>query len=258
MNTRHLTLSLEREVLGMQKEQSVLQIEKEKFKSSLLSSISHDLRTPLTGLTTGSSYLIDNYDSLSDIERINLLTEFNSEILYLSEFVNNLLNLTRIDSNKLVISRKPEIIEDLLSETVTRVIRRVGKHKLTIKSQTAVLFVDCDSQLLMQVLVNLLDNAIKHTREDSQITIEYFVKNNKVFFVIADDGGGIPEEKLSRFFCDDPFDKVGHPDKSNGSGLGLTIAQAIVQAHGGTIRAYNNENGGSTFVFNIPYREEGE
>jgi two-component system sensor histidine kinase KdpD len=258
MNTRHLMLSLEREVLATQKELSALQIEKEKIKSSLLSSISHDLRTPLTGLSTGSSYLIDNYDAISDGERKNLLADFNNETLYLAEFVENLLNLTRIDSNKLVVSKKPEIIEDLLSEILTRIRGRLGKHKMTVKSPDAVLFVDCDSQLLMQVLINLIDNAIRHTREDCQITIGYYVKNNKAVFEISDDGGGIPEEKISRLFRKDPFDQFENADKSKGSGLGLTITQAIVEAHGGTIHAFNNEAGGATFVFNIPYREEGE
>jgi len=258
MNTRHLMLSLEREVLATQKEQSALQIEKEKIKSSMLSSISHDLRTPLTGLTTGSSFLIENYESISDEERKNLLAEFNNETIYLSEFVDNLLNLTRIDSNKLVVSKKPEIIEDLLSEILNRIHKRVGKHKITVKSPDAVLFVDCDSHLLMQVLVNLVDNAIRHTREDCLITIEYYVKNNKVVFEISDDGGGIPEEKITRLFRKDPFDQFEAADKSRGSGLGLTITQAIVEAHGGTIRAFNNALGGTTFVFNIPYQEEGE
>lgn len=254
----HMTIALEREILSMDEEKIRVEMEKEKFKSSLLRSISHDLRTPLTSLLTGSSILLDNYQSIDEETKISIIQDLNHETSYLSSFVENLLNLTRIDSNKLIINKKREVIEDIVSEVIHRVSKRIGQHKLQVDAPKEMLFIYADSQLILQVLVNLVDNAIKHTKHDSKIILKYYQDNFFTWFEVIDNGGGINTEKLQTIFDDFTSLSSNNADKNRGIGLGLGICRGIIEAHQGSINAYNNDFGGMTFSFKIPLGKEDE
>jgi len=252
-----MLMACDREMTTLEKERTTIQIEKEKFKSSLLRSISHDIKSPLTSISAGSSLLLDNYSSFSDTERKDILQDINNESMYMSDFVDNLLNMTKIDANKLVIEKHREIVDDIISEVIKRIEKRLGKHTIKIETAENVMFVDADHRLLVQVLVNLIDNAIKHTKHESIINVKYYYLHNQTCFEVSDNGGGLEESKLAHLFEEFFAEKSGKSDKSRGTGLGLYICKAIVTAHGGNLIARNNDQSGATFIISLPLSEEG-
>jgi len=250
-NITHLIVVLEREKMTQEKERATVETEKEKLKTSLLRSLSHDLRTPLTSIQGGASFLFDSFFEIDDKSKKAMLYDIYNEACELSAFVDNLLNMTRIDSNKRIINRKIEMIDDILSEVSRKVTKRLDKHTLKMTQSAAMIGVYTDASLLIQVIMNIIDNSIKHTRPDSNILLTYVQQNDGVQFSISDNGGGIKKGILDKIF-DEYVTSGGGQDKSRNMGLGLSICKSIVEAHGGHISAFNNEQGGATFVFNIP------
>jgi len=254
----HMDIALEREILSEEEQKIVVEMENEKFKTALLRSISHDIRSPLTSLSTGSSLLLDNFDKLDDETKKLILTDINTETLYLSAFVENLLNLTKIDSKNFVIQKKQEVIDDIVSEVVSRTSKKLGNKTLAVKGIEEILFVYGDAQLISQVLVNLVDNAIKHTRDNTKITLTYYQDDLYTWFEVSDNGGGIEKEKIAGIFDGLLEKKALNPDKNRRSGLGLSICKGIVEAHSGKIKAFNNDIGGMTVTFNLPLKKDRE
>lgn len=248
----NMTIAIEREQLSTMEERARIEVENEKFKTSLLRSISHDLRTPLTSILTGSSILIDNKDVLDNETKQSILIDINTETTYMANFVENLLNLTRIDANKLELIRKEEIVDDILATVYQRVYKTLGNHKLHILPSKDVLLIYVDAQLILQVFINLIDNAIKHTNANSEITIKYYQTQTETTFEVIDNGGGIKFEHIEDVFSDFTTKKIQNSDKDRGIGLGLSICKGIIEAHNGSIKAENNDIGGATFRFILP------
>ncbi|OHE40555.1 MAG: hypothetical protein A2Y16_01350 [Tenericutes bacterium GWF2_57_13] len=253
-----LLVACDREYSSLLKERATLQMEKEKFKSSLLRSISHDIKTPLTSISAGSSLLLESYETIPSDQRVGILTDIYDESVYLADFVNNLLNLTKIEANRLSVAKGHELVEEILNEVYQRVRKRLGAHRLIIENGPDALFVDADRQLLIQVLVNLVDNAVKHTRPDCTIRLGCRQEHALVWFDVEDDGGGIDPAILPDLFNEMASVRDHKADKSRGTGLGLSLCKAVVDAHGGTIAATNNARGGATVAFSIPVLEVGE
>ncbi|MCF7931117.1 MAG: DUF4118 domain-containing protein [Acholeplasmataceae bacterium] len=249
----HMLTALEREKISEEQENIRIEMEKERIKSILLRSISHDLRTPLTTLQTGSSFLYDSYEQIDDKTKKNLLLDINNETSRLAEFVENVLSMTKLQANQLILHPTYELIEDIFNDLQQRVINRLNNHELIFQEQNQLDSVYADIPLLMQVLTNLIDNAIHHTKEDSRIVVSYIKTEKDVTFVIADNGGGISKVHMKHIFEDyvvsSDFKKG---DKLRGIGLGLSICKAIVEAHGGQIHVKNNDEHGATFTFSIP------
>lgn len=251
-----IALAIEREVLNLTAEKNRFNIEKEKLKSNLLRSISHDLRTPLTAITGGTNLLIDRLDTLDKETVLSLLYDINADSAWLSNMVENLLNMTRIQEGRLLIKQQYEVVDDIVSEAISRVSKRIGKHTIKTDLAKEIFLVPMDGQLIIQVLINLIDNALKHTREDCIITIKTEKTGELMSFSVADNGGGINAYILEHIF--DSFITAANDsaDKHRGIGLGLSICKSIVQAHGGTISAKNNETGGATFTFTLPLERQ--
>ncbi|MDI6453264.1 ATP-binding protein [Peloplasma aerotolerans] len=249
----HMLTALEREKISEEQENIRIEMEKERIKSILLRSISHDLRTPLTTLQTGSSFLYDSYELIDDQMKKNLLLDINNETSRLAEFVENVLSMTRLQANQLILHPTYELIEDIFNDLHQRVNNRLNHHELIFQEQNQLDSVYADIPLLIQVLTNLIDNAIHHTNDDSKIIVSYAKSEKDITFIVEDNGGGIPEGHIDHVFEDfvasSDFKKG---DKLRGIGLGLSICKAIVDAHGGQIRVENNDNHGATFTFNIP------
>ncbi len=246
-----MTSVLEREY-GIHVEQvSKIAIEKERFKTTLLRSISHDLRTPLTTLQTGLSLLDESYSMLDDITKKEMVNELYNETGRLSEFVENILYMTRLSAQNNVLNLQKELVEDLLGAVKERVVNRLGDHVLEIIDSGSMM-ITVDGQLIIQVLTNLVDNAIKHTHPQSSISVLFQMKSTHYIFEVVDNGGGIPEAHLDHIFEDFKTFSRQSGDSKRGVGFGLFICQSIVQAHGGWIKAYNNKLGGATFHLEIP------
>jgi two-component system sensor histidine kinase KdpD len=243
-----LTIAAEREMLSASEEINRLNIEKEKLRNNLLRSISHDLRTPLTGISGGANFLAESLATL-DTETIkSLLNDISCDASWLSNLVDNLLNMTRIQDGKLLIKLKNEVVDDILAEAVARIIKRGGKHIIKTSKPKEIMLVPMDGQLIIQVLVNLLDNSIKHTKDNSEIQLSSYSRQGNMVFEVSDNGGGIRAEIMDNLF--ESF--VSGGDSQRGMGLGLSICQAIIKAHNGNISAENNDKGGATFRFTLP------
>ena len=252
----HMLTALEREKISEEQENIRIEMERERIKTILLRSISHDLRTPLTTLQTGSSFLFDSYEKLDDKTKKNLLLDINNETSRLAEFVENVLSMTRLQANQLILHPTSELIEDVFNDLQQRVNNRLNQHQLIFQEQSQLDYVYADIPLLIQVLINLIDNAIHHTKDDSIIIVSYMKSKTDIQFMVEDNGGGIPDDHINHIFEDfvasSDFKKG---DKLRGIGLGLSICKAIIEAHGGHIDVINNKNNGATFTFNIPILE---
>lgn len=245
-------ITLQREFLNLANEEKNINIEREKLKTSLLRGISHDLRTPLTGIAGGAGFLSLNYSDIDKETACSILKDIENDAIWLSEMVENLLNMTKIQDGKLTITKKNEVVDDIISEAVSKVIKRKEEHKVVINKTKDIILVPMEGRLIIQVLVNLLDNAFKHSKPKSTITLSVEENKNNVSFKISDNDGGIKEEDIDKIFDNFYSANKEISDKKRGIGLGLSICKAVVNAHGGEIKAFNNDEGGATFVFTLP------
>ena len=251
-----LTLVIERELLSREKENTRIQVERERLKSTLLRSISHDLRTPLTGITGSAGFLLDNLGIMDEATIKSMLKDICSDSEWLSTMVENLLNLTRIQEGRLDINKKKEVVDDLVSSAVRLVSNRVGNHTLRMETPEDILLVAVDGRLFIQVLVNLLDNAFRHSGANTTVTLSVRQDGNCLKFVVADNGIGLPDGKIDKIFDNFFTTAYENGDKQRGVGLGLTICKAMVEAQGGTIRAYNSPKGGAVFEVSMPMEDK--
>jgi two-component system sensor histidine kinase KdpD len=244
--------AIEREQISQEQENIRVQMEKERLKTVLLRSISHDLRTPLTTLQTGTSFLYDSFEKIDESLMKNLLLDINNETSRLAEFVENVLNMTKLQANQLILHPTHELIDDIFNDLYQRVLKRLGEHTLTFDDPHQFDTVYADIPLLMQVLTNLVDNAIHHTEDHSNIHLSYSKTSKDIIFTVEDDGGGIPPEHIDHIFEEFAQFDIKKGDANRGVGLGLSICKAIIHAHGGEIHVSNNNLNGASFIFNIP------
>lgn len=249
-------ITLEREFLNLANEEKNINIEREKLKTSLLRGISHDLRTPLTGIAGGAGFLSLNFSEIDKDTACSILKDIENDAIWLSEMVENLLNMTKIQDGKLTINKKKEVVDDIISEAVSKVIKRKEEHQVIIHKTDDILLVPMEGKLIIQVLVNLLDNAFKHSHPHSTVTLDIVDNKEKVVFRISDNDGGIKENDMDKIFENFYSANKEISDKKRGIGLGLSICKAIVNAHGGEIKAFNNNEGGATFEFTLPKKDK--
>lgn len=235
-------------------EETRAQMEREKLKSNMLRSISHDFRTPLTGIM-GAAGLLKEADELDAGVRKELAGEIQEQSVWLMRLMENILNMTKLESEEFEIRKNQEVVDDLIYEAVSHIIGLREKRRFEIKLPSELIVVNVDGKLMVQVLVNLLDNAMKHTGENGWICIEARYDAGKVWIRVEDDGDGIPEDLKENIF--DEFitrsDEKG--DRQRGIGLGLAICKAVVNAHGGNIYAENRKEGGARFRFWLEARQ---
>jgi len=251
-----MALVLDREFINNERERIKLAMESEHLKSTLLRSISHDIRTPLTGIMGASSLILDSYESLDGATIRKLATDINEEAAWLIKSVQNILDMTRISEGHLIMNKEFESVDDLINQTVTHIPWLSNTNRLQVIMPEDIILVETDGRLMVQVLVNLLDNAYKHSGQDSIIELKAFREDNYVVFEVSDNGFGIDkaiEDTLFDGFITQPRNVA---DSSRGVGLGLAICKAIVEAHNGKITASNKSEGGAIFRIELPYEEE--
>jgi len=244
--------AMQRETLYRQQEESKLRIEKERLRNNLLRAISHDLRTPLTGIAGSASFIADSVRSLSEEQILSLVGDIRSDAQWLNNMVENLLNMTRISEGELVLKKQPEVVDDVVSEAYRRIERLKGGRDIAINMPDAVMEVPMDGRLIIQVLVNLLDNAVKYTPEHAHIDLRAYPESGYMVFEVSDDGKGIDPSILDKVFDNFVTAPALSGDAKRGMGIGLGICKSIVEAHGGVIVAMNNDRGGATFKFALP------
>ena len=250
-----IALSMEREISSSKQHQTKMEIESERLRSNLLRAVSHDLRTPLTGIVGSTSALLDDWEIIDDNNKKSLLSGVYEDAVWLSRSVNNILDITRMEDGRVQIKKSAEAVEEIIGEAVAIVQKHAGNHTISIDIPDNVMMVNVDGNLMKQLLVNLMENAVKYTPEGSSVRVAAYYEGDSIVFEVADNGKGIEENDLPYI-----FDRFYTTDKASGSsrkgiGLGLAICKSIALAHKGTIMASNQETGGAIFKVTLPQGE---
>ena len=243
-------LAVERAGLVEQASRAELLQATEKLQTALLNSISHDLRTPLVAITGALTSLDDQTEQLTEENRISLIGTAREEADRLNRLVGNLLSMTRIESGAIKLHREPGDVQDVIGTALEQLGNRVEQHEIKVNIPNDFPLVSMDFTLMVQVVMNLLDNAVKYSPVGSLIEVSAFTSDDQARIEIADRGVGIPPEDLSRVF--DKFYRVQRPENVSGTGLGLSICKGIVEAHRGTIAARTRDGGGTIFDVELP------
>jgi two-component system sensor histidine kinase KdpD len=239
--------AIERTELAAEAQWAQLQMETEQMRSSLLSSVSHDLRTPLAVVTGAASTLLE--DTVSSTTRRELTETILQEAQRLNRLVRNLLDMTRLEAGALRVNKEWQPLEEVVGSALNRMEEALSGRELIIDLAPDLPLVPLDAVLIEQVLVNLLENALKYTPAASPLEIRARVRPGGVEVVVADRGPGIPPGEAQRIF-DKFYRAQGAP--GGGVGLGLAICRGIVMAHGGQLFAANRPGGGAEFRFQLP------
>lgn len=235
------------------------EIEKERMRANLLRAVSHDLRTPLTSIYGSTSTVLDNLDTLSREQQRKLLREVQEDSLWLIRMVENLLSITRIDSGKVQLNTQPAVLEELVDNMLVKFRKHCPDTPVEVIIPDEFVTIPMDAVLIQQVLMNLLENAVDHAIGMTRLTLLVTVSGNKACFSISDNGCGIPPERMKDLFSgrlgqdDTPIDSTRH-----NMGIGLSVCDAIIKAHGNKITAQNNPEGGATFSFCLNLEENHE
>lgn len=225
----------------------------EELRANLLRSISHDLRTPLTSISGTAALLLEN--ELSEEKRRQMYISVYDDSRWLIDLVENLLSITRIEGSEKLTDIQPELIDDVFREAVSHADRMLKKHRFEISLDDELLLAYMDARLIVQVIINLLNNAVKYTPEGSHITLSAHSEGDKVAISVADDGSGIADEAKEKIFDMFYTANKGSGDARRGLGLGLALCKSIVQAHGGSITVEDNVPHGAVFKFTLPKAE---
>lgn len=241
-------IALDRELIYAEQEQTKLEVQREHMKSSMLRSISHDFRTPLTGIMGDCSLMIENH-SMDKHTRDDLLHDITEQSMWLMKMMENVLSMTKIESGQQFIEKHQEVVDDIVYEVQKHVIGLKNRRDFRVSLPDQVVVAEMDGKMIMQVLVNLLDNAVKHTQDGGSISLNVSYRENRVYFVVKDDGDGIEEDMKEKIFNEFVSLSDKSTDSKRGIGLGLAICKEVVEAHGGKIWAENRREGGARFTF---------
>lgn len=246
-----LSLALEGARMATMARSAKLDADRSKMQAALLSSVTHDLRTPLASITASVTGLLDDEASFDDRQRHELLETIRQEAVRLNRLVGNLLDLSRLRAGALTPSRRPAAVDEVIEGVLARMEPQLRRHKLNVVLRESLPQIPVDVVQLDQVLTNILENAAKYSPEGTEISVSAARWEDTVQVRIADQGKGIPRELRIEVF--EPFAR--ETSDGRGSGLGLAIAHAVVHAHDGTIWAEDAPGGGTAIVFRLPIRE---
>ena len=248
-------LALENSRNTAEKEEAKLQAESEKLRATLLRSISHDLRTPLTAISGNASILLSDSENLDVDARKQMYGDIYDDSAWLHNLVENLLAVTRIEEGRMELKTQPQLAEEIVSEALQHISRKRSEHTITVTHENDLLLAQCDARLIVQTIINLVDNAIKYTPVGSHIEVSTRWEESMAVFTVADDGPGIPDQEKKQIFQMFYTGSTAVADSRRSLGLGLSLCKSIVTAHGGTISVSDNQPVGTVFTFTIPAGE---
>jgi len=245
-------LALDNKRNAKEKEQAAVLAKNEQLRANLLRTISHDLRTPLTSISGNAGNLLSNSTKLDGETRKQIYTDIFEDSEWLISLVENLLSVTRIEEGRMNFNISLQLMDEVIDEAIKHINRKHTEHIITVKSNNDLLLANIDAKLIIQVIVNLVDNAIKYTPIGSEIKIAAEKKDTFVSVSVADNGPGIPDQMKTSVF--DMFytgdNKIA--DSRRSLGLGLALCKSIINAHGGEISLKDNDPNGSIFTFTVP------
>lgn len=253
MATAQFALALEKELLHDSQEQALISIEKEKTRSNLLRSVSHDLRTPLTAIY-GSASTIAN-ENLDKATVKTLAENICEDSNWLIRMVENLLLVTKINSGSVSLKTQLEAVEEIIAEAVAKVKARDSEINIKVAIPDELLLVHMDGMLIEQVILNLLDNSVKHSGTDI-IEIKLTKEENNAVITVSDKGKGISEKEILAIEKGTAEGNNNVSDGKKGMGIGLSLCHTIIKAHNGKIIAKNKTKGGAEFSIILPIGEQ--
>jgi two-component system sensor histidine kinase KdpD len=245
-------LAIERARLTEEAEQAQVHAETERLRNSLLSSVSHDLRTPLASITGAASTLLEGELRLDAATRHDLLESLHEEADRLNRLVQNLLEMTRLEAGALQPQTEWHSVEEVVGAALGRFGKALAQRAVTTRIPPDLPLVQMDDVLVEQVLINLVDNVIKYTPADSPIEVSAEDDGDAVVIEVADRGPGLPPGEERLIF--EKFHRTEAGSPVRGAGLGLAICRGIVRAHGGRIWAENRRGGGVSVRFSLPVK----
>ena len=248
-------LALENEKNAREKEEAAILAQKEQLRANLLRAISHDLRTPLTSISGNASNFLSNGDQMDAQTKRQLFTDIYDDSMWLINLVENLLSVSRLEENHLNLHFSSELVSDVVEEALKHINRKSVEYNISVHHKDEFLLAKMDAKLIVQVIINLVDNAIKYTPAGSNIEILTEPRGGKAVISVSDNGAGIPDEMKSKIF--DMFysgaNKVA--DSRRSLGLGLSLCKSIITAHGGEISVSDHHPSGTVFTFTLPMEE---
>ena len=227
-----------------------VEMEAERLRNMLLSSISHDLRTPLTTIVGSASTLMEENSAIKSGDKLELSRSIYDEAQRMSSLINNILDMARLDAGTIELNKQWVPLEEIIGTVLTCLQKRLENRQVTVKLPPGMPMVYVDAVMIEQVLINLLENVLRYTPEKSPVEIMAEASSAKMEISVADQGPGIPNGLENKLF--EKFYRVHHEAAQSGVGLGLAICRAIIEAHGGSIQAKNRPTGGAVFSFMIP------
>jgi two-component system sensor histidine kinase KdpD len=249
---RQLGLAMERDKLFREAREAQLEIEAERMRNTLLSSVSHDLKTPLTVIAGSASTLLEGKASLDYGTQMELAHTIYDEANRLDLLVRNLLEMSRLQSGQIRLNKEWHVLEEVIGSALHQLEPQLQEHPLKIDLPADLPLVNLDALLIERVLINLLDNAIKYTPAGTPVAISGGLQDQEVVLAVADAGPGLPSGKEARIF--EKFFQAT-PGSTRGVGLGLSICRSIIEAHRGRIWVANRPGGGAVFSFTLPLEE---
>ena len=239
-----------------QMEATQRQMIREKMRGNLLRGMGHDIRTPLTGIVGATDVLLKQDESLTPQQRRELLQSINEEAKWLMRVSENLLSITRIDDENAGVKKTPELVEEIIEGSVSKFLRHYQGIAVQVHLPEEPMLVPMDPLLMQQVLFNLMENAARHGETVKQIDISLYQEEDKAILEVADDGVGIAHSRLEHLFDGTLHPEEGREDARRDMGIGLSVCCTIVVAHGGSITASNQKNGGALFRIALPMEKE--
>ena len=238
-----------------EKELNEILAKNEQVRANLLRAISHDLRTPLTSIMGNSDNLLFNNKILDEDIKMQMYSEIYEDSLWLVNLVENILSITKLENGKIKLNYTTELVDDIIDEALKHINKNKIKHSIIVKRFKDLLLVNVDVRLVIQVFINLIDNAIKYTPEGSTIIISVTKNESKVIINVIDNGPGIKDMDKNRIF---EMFYIGDNiivDGRKSLGLGLSLCKSIINAHGCEIKVSDNKPTGTIFTFDLPIKE---
>lgn len=248
-------LALENEKNAREKEEAAILAKNEQLRANMLRCISHDLRTPLTSISGNASNFLRHEDSMDEQTKHQLFLDIYDDSMWLINLVENLLSITRLEENRLNLHIGAELVADVVAEALRHINRRSAEYHITVTHEDELLLAQMDARLIVQVIINLVDNAIKYTPAGSCIEIKTRAQAGQAVITVADNGSGIPDESKTKIF--DMFYSATNQiaDSRRSMGLGLALCKSIITAHGGQISVADHLPHGAEFTFTLPIGE---
>ena len=229
--------------------------EKERMRGNLLRAVSHDLRTPLTSIYGSCSAIIENFESIPQDRQMMLLKDMQSDAQWLNRMVENLLSVTRVDAEKVRLSKHSVVLEELIDALLVKFHKHYPNQVVQVSIPEEFVSIPMDPMLIEQVLMNLMENAVFHAHGMQNLWLRVVLKSRKAVFLVEDDGCGLSEDRIANLFTGLLGSEAPADSARSNMGIGLSVCRTIIKAHGGELKAGNRPEGGAVFRFELEMEE---